>query len=219
MSYGIFVGEQLVESRGYRFDYVIDGHRFTNQTGIIGEVPKTRVDANDRTIVFDINAIADGRLVVLLPKTVIQSVSFNAVNNTEIEIPFRVSIDDNVQRNNTLVEGEVFWPEYGRTHFLAMEFPIDAKKIAIMGTYAKIPNAGDEPEWSSSIRFLPSVPTEGSEILVYLPIFYPDLCHSADFNGFSIDDNVIDFHMVHYQRDGACPELYGVEFSKPIWDT
>jgi len=75
-----------------------------------------------------------------------------------------------------------------------------------------------EQDYSTSVRFVPSVPTDKSNITAHIPIFYPDLCHSAVLEGFEIDQNVIDFEVTHYFSGGpgrGCP----MAIYNPIFQT
>lgn len=217
-------GNILVGNKGYALDYTIYGHRFTNRTDLTGDVPKVRLDTDAKAIVFDINAVADGRLVVLPAKTLIQSLELNPDNNTETELPFEILIDGKtVDEGSSVVQGDLFWPEErrtrfsvvqgepfwaeeGRTRFVAVEFPMGSKQIAIRGTYVRMADAVGESKYSNGLRFVPALPTDKSNITAHIPIVYPDLCHSASFKGFTISDNIIDFEVIHnHSGSSGCP--------------
>ncbi|MGI0013111.1 MAG: FxLYD domain-containing protein, partial [Nitrososphaera sp.] len=210
---------------GYPLDYTIYGHRFTNRTDLTGDIPKVHLDTDAKAIVFDINAVADGRLAVLPAKTLIQSLENNPDNNTETELPFEILVDGkSVNEGPSMVQGDLFWPEErmtrfsvvqgepfwaqdGRTRFVAVEFPAGSKQIAIRGTYLRMGDPAVELEYGHALRFVPAFPTDKSNITANIRIDYPDLCHSAIFKGFTINENVIDFEVTHYHSGSfACPK-------------
>lgn len=218
-------GNMPVGNKVYPLDYNIYGHRFTNSTDAFGDVPKVRLDADAKAIVFDINAIADGRLIVAPSKKLLQSIEFVPDNNMEIELPFEVLVDGKtVDNRSTVVQGDLFWPEgrktpmsavkgqpfwaeEGRVRFVSIQFQAGSKQIAITGTYLRVAEPVGESKYSHGLRFVPELPNNKSNITAHIPIFYPDLCHSASFKGFTISGNAIDFEVIHHHSGGgACPE-------------
>ena len=86
--------------------------------------------------------------------------------------------------------------------------------LSIAGTGLLLPFASGtselifERDYSTGLRFVPALPTDKSNITAHIPIFYPDLCHSATFDGYQINENIIEFDVTHYFSGGpgfGCP--------------